>query len=151
LGGLVLALSSSAAWAGPQIEDIFNTCTDINCKSQQIRGVSQPKEPFVIQVFAGEGECLRFDVVEQTRNTEMLVVPPGSFFTYYNDDREPFPGDDRPLIIIDPVATTGWHAVIVNYWNRSLEKTKFKLKYGRYDSGNPNCQEVTNQISIENN
>ena len=138
---LTSALYSSAALAGPQLEDILNTCTHINCRSQLIRGVSQTTEPFVIQVYAAEGECLRMEVTSQTADVEMVLISPDiEDFIYTDDDRA---GQFRPVIAVDPVTNRGWHKVLVSEYRGALERARFKLRYGRYDSGNPNCERTT--------
>jgi hypothetical protein len=144
----VLLLGPAGASAYSQLIDVRDSCTDINCGAMKIRGMSQTDEPFVIQVYADFGECLRIDVTKQGKDAELLVINPNINVSMYNDDRDA--ADDRPLVVIDPVEYTGWHSILVGYWEASRKPTKFFLKYGRYDSGNPNCQAVTGQVRIEN-
>jgi hypothetical protein len=132
-------LVSNIAWAGPQLEDTVSNCMGINCGAISLRGVHQPNEPFLIQVFAAEGECLRLDVVSQTQDTAMLLVTPSVNFGAVVDDRDFAGGDTRPLIVIDPVPTTGWYTVSVSFFDWGPTLAKFVLKYGRYGTGNPNC------------
>ena len=133
------AMSANAAWAGSVLEDTVSACTAINCLAMSIRGVHQVNEPFVAQVFAKEGECLRLDVDSQTQDLALLVSSPSVNLAGINDDRD-FEGDDfRPLIVIDPVPATGWYTVAVSYFDFGPVVGKFILMYGRYPGGNANC------------
>lgn len=132
-------ITASPAWAGSQIEDTTSACTGINCGAMALRGVVQTNEPFVIQVFAAEGECLRLDIDSQTQDLTMLVAFPSVNFGSISDDRDFEGGDYRPLIQLDPLPWTGWYTVAVSYWDLANTSGKFILKYGRYPTGNPNC------------
>jgi hypothetical protein len=135
-------LGVNAAWAGSQLEDTVSNCTGINCGAMALRGVYQTNEPFVVQVFSAEGECLRLDVDAQTQDLAMAVLSPAVNALATNDDRD-FAGNDfRPLIYVDPVPATGWYTVLVSYWDWAPTQAKFILKYGRYPTGNPNCPAV---------
>jgi hypothetical protein len=132
-------LAANTAWAGTQWEDTVSNCAATNCGAQSIRAVHQTNEPFVIQIFAGEGECLRLDVDSQTQDTALLIASPSVLAYDWVDDRD-FDNDDfRPLYLLDPVPTTGWYTVIVSYFDWGPTVAKFVLKYGRYPSGNANC------------
>jgi hypothetical protein len=132
-------LAANAAWAGTQVEDTVSNCSIPNCAAQSLRAVHQTNEPFVIQVFAAEGECLRLDVDSQTQDTAMLLASPAVHIVAASDDRD-FDADDfRPLIFIDPIPATGWYTVAVSYFDWAPTVAKFVLKYGRYPSGNANC------------
>jgi hypothetical protein len=136
-------LTTGVAWGGTQLEDTVSNCTPINCGAQTIRAVHQTNEPFVIQVFAGEGECLRLDVDSQTQDTVLLLASPSVLAHDYDDDRDLENDDFRPLYLLDPVPATGWWTVAVSYWDWAPTVAKFVLKYGRYPSGNPNCAAAT--------
>ena len=132
-------LGAQAAWAGSVLEDVLNACSTINCAATTVRGVHQAREPFVIQLFAAEGECLRLDVTEQSQDLAMLISSPSVNLAGINDDRDFNNGDFRPLITIDPVPATGWYTVVVSHFDLVATVGKFTLKYGRYATGNANC------------
>jgi hypothetical protein len=132
-------ISTNPAQAGSMVEAFAATCTGINCAGLTIRGVHQRTEPFLLQVFASEGECLRLDVDGQSDDTTMLLATPSVNFGVVNDDRDFDGGDLRPLILVDPVPWSGWYTVAVSYFELDNRRVKFNLKYGRYPSGNPNC------------
>ena len=133
-------LAVNAAWAGTQLEDAISNCNAINCGAMTFRGVHQTNEPFVVQVFAAEGECLRLDVVTETADTSLIILSPAVLAFGGNDDREPT--DTRPLFFDDPMPATGWYTVAISYWDWAPTTAKFILKYGRYPTGNPNCPVV---------
>lgn len=141
--GCVMAcalLATTAAWAGAQYESPMSSCTALNCSGMTIRGIQQSNEPFVIQVYARAGECLRLDIGQQSEDAAMVVLYPSVFYEWYNDDRDHDGGDFRPLIGIDPVPWTGWYTVVVSYFDLDDRVTRFTLDYGRYPGGNINCQ-----------
>ena len=51
--------------------------------------------------------------------------------------------ENNPLIKIDPVPRTGYYTVVVSRYNASAGNVNFILRYGRYNTGNPNCQPPT--------
>ncbi len=141
-------VAASAAWAGSQLEDTVSNCTGINCAAMAIRGVHQTNEPFVIQVFAAEGECLRLDVDSQTQDLALALVSPSANAIAGNDDREEGV-DTRPLFFQDEMPATGWYTVVISYWDWAPTQAKFILKYGRYPAGNPNCAAVAAAASSQ--
>jgi len=136
LGGVLLA---GAASAGAVFEDTVSTCTADNCAAITLRGVAQPNEPFVVQVYAAEGECLRLDVDSQTQDTALGLLGPSVFWGFIFDDRDFDGGDFRPLAVVDPVPWSGWYTVAISYFDFDNRLSKFTLKYGRYPGGNANC------------
>jgi hypothetical protein len=144
LGWMIAAalISTSPARAGSIVEAFAATCAGINCAGLTIRGVHQRTEPFLLQVFASEGECLRLDIDGQSDDTTMLLATPSVNFGVVNDDRDFDGGDFRPLITVDPVPWSGWYTVAVSYFDLDNRRVKFNLKYGRYPSGNPNCAQA---------
>jgi hypothetical protein len=144
---ITLALvAMNMAWAGSQVEDVLNSCTTINCKSMKIRGAVQPREPFVIQIFAKETDCLRIDVVGQTKDMVATIAAPSVVFGAISDDRSA--EDTRPLILLDPAGFTGWLTLAVSDFD-GFQSGKFDMRYGRYNSGNPNCQEPVNRLWVD--
>jgi hypothetical protein len=140
-------LTASAAWAGSQLEDTVSNCTGINCGAMSIRGVHQTNEPFVIQVFSAEGECLRLDVDTQTQDSALIVLSPSVLSAGGNDDRAE--DDTRPLFFQDGMPATGWYTVAISYWDWAPTQVKFILKYGRYPAGNPNCAAAATAASVQ--
>jgi len=130
-------LTTTAAWAGPQFESVRATCSVINCSGMTLRGIHQNSEPFIVQVYARAGECLRLDVREQTEDLAMTVLAPSVNFGASVDDRDA--GDARPLIFVDPVPSTGWYTVAISYYAYDTVVARFELDYGRYPTGNANC------------
>lgn len=132
-------LATTAAWAGPQFEAQLSRCTGINCAGTTMRGIHQRDEPFIIQIFAKAGECLRLDVSTQTEDMAMVAISPSVWDGIISDDRDFDGGDFRPLITVDPVVWTGWYTVIVSHFDHVPLVGRFTLEYGRYPTGNPNC------------
>lgn len=135
--GIALALVTTVAWAGSQIESRLSTCTTINCAGETIRGTHQATEPFVSQIFARAGECLRLDVTQASADTTLRVVMPTVNFTAANNNRAA--DDTRPLLKLDNLARTGWYTVLVSLQGAGNTVVRFRLDYGRYPGGNPNC------------
>jgi hypothetical protein len=138
IGGALIA--SGAAWAGSQIESRISTCGSINCAGESIRGTHELTEPFVTQIFARAGECLRLDVTQESADTALRVVGPSVNFTAGNNNREA--GDTRPLLRLDDLASTGWYTVLVSLQGAGNTVVRFRLDYGRYQGGNVNCTEI---------
>ncbi len=138
-----LVLLPMTALAGSLMYDPFNTCTSTNCSSQSIHGTyhsdaAGDRDPFILQIYSGGGECVRLDVTAETHDLEMVLISPTGII-WRNDD---FLGDPRPLIeaITD---INGWYTLQVSHWNGANVIADFTLRYGRYNSGNPNCSSVT--------
>jgi hypothetical protein len=134
------------ALAGSLVYDPFNTCTSINCSSQSIRGTyhsdaAGDSDPFILQIYSGGGECVRLDVTAETHDLEMVLISPTGRI-WRNDD---IFDDPRPLIeaITD---INGWYTLQVSHYTGANVIADFTLRYGRYNSGNPNCSSVTTPI-----
>jgi hypothetical protein len=139
LGIAAALVTTTAAWAGPQFESTRSTCTTINCAGMTIRGIIQGPEPFVVQIYARAGECLRLDVSTQTEDLAMTLTGPSVLVGgAIADDRDP-PSDLRPLIVYNLLDATGWYTVIVSLRDTANVDARFTLEYGRYPGGNPNC------------
>lgn len=141
--GLALGLAPGSAWAGSYWQDPTSTCTSTNCKSQKLRGVFQKNEPFVIQLFASAGQCLRIEVTRQSADMEMALVSPnpslvptGVNFIFADDDSGV---GLLPLIKVDPTSNTGWYTLVVSRFSPGSGGANFDVRYGRYPTGNPNC------------
>jgi len=131
-------VAASTAWAGALIESRVSTCGTINCAGETIRGTHQATEPFVSQIFARAGECLRLDVTQESADTALRVVGPRVNFTAGSNNRDA--GDTRPLLQLDALPTTGWYTVLVSLQGAGNTVVRFTLDYGRYPGGNTNCQ-----------
>jgi hypothetical protein len=140
VGVVVGCLGVSAAWAGSQLEDTVSSCSGINCGAMILRGVHQTNEPFVVQVFATAGDCLRLDVDSQTQDMALTIVAPAASDAVTVDDRDD--ADLRPLFFQNEMPGTGWYTVVVGYYDYAPTQGKFILKYGRYPAGNANCTAV---------
>ena len=127
---------TSVAFGGSLITDGRNSCIAMNCNSQNISGVSRAEEPFVIQVFAQAGECLRLAVTGQTGDLAMGVFTATPLFHFVDDDSGV---NLRPLIKIDPTPNTGFYVVALSHFAGDPVDITFTLRYGRYDAGNVNC------------
>lgn len=135
----VALLAATAAWAGSQIDSRVSECTGTNCAGETIRVTHQAAEPFVSQLFARAGECLRLDVTQQTGDTAIFVVAPVAGQGASNSDRDP--GVDlRPLLLLDDLPWTGWYTVVIGFQGVGNRVVRAKLDYGRYPGGNANCQ-----------
>ncbi len=134
-------LTTNAVWAGSQLETIRSNCVAINCAGTTVRGRIEGAEPFVIQIYAAEGECLRLDVSRQTHDLAMTLIGPSVIHGgAVADDRNP-PTDLRPVIVYNLLETTGWYTVIVSLRDVEDVTARFTLEYGRYPGGNANCFE----------
>ena len=137
----ITASATSVAWAGNQIESRISSCTTTNCAGESIRGTHQAAEPFVTQIFARAGECLRLDVTEQSADMALVVVAPVPPAIVRNADRSS--GDTRPLVRVDGLDVTGWYTVVIGFEEAGNTVVRFRLDYGRYTAGNINCAPST--------
>jgi hypothetical protein len=135
---ILAALATGVAWAGSQIESRVSSCSATNCAGETIRATHQASEPFVTQIFARAGECLRLDVTQQSADVAILVGAPTPPFGVSSDDRDGAT-DTRPLLMLDALPWTGWYTVIVGYEDVGNAVVRFRLDYGRYPGGNANC------------
>lgn len=135
----VAFMTTTSAWAGGHFESALSSCTTINCAGMTIRGVHQANEPFVVQVYAREGECLRLDVSTQTEDTALTILAPSVLEFGIVDDTV----DTRPIFGLDPVPATGWYTVAISYFEYDPRIARFTLEYGRYRGGNLNCTQAT--------
>ena len=70
----------------------------------------------------------------------MGVTSTSPLFQLADDDSG---GNLRPLIKIDPTPVTGYYVVALSHFAGFPEDITFTLRYGRYASGNPNCNNPT--------
>lgn len=148
LSAVALGLSLGGtlpAWAGTQLFDPQNTSTGINSNSQLFQGISQRNStntqgiPFTAQVYSPGGECVRLEVTDQgAQDLEIVLVSPTGL-VWRDDDGA---GNNRPLVKANTDAD-GWYTVHVSQFAGDCCATIFQLRYGRYNSGNPNCGSPT--------
>jgi hypothetical protein len=137
----VLCAGSAPSMGGALFVDGRSSCTTENCGTQKIFGRYEISQPWVGQIYAQANECLRLVVVAQTHDLEMGVFSPDIEENHWvNDDGG---GSLRPLIKVDPTPVAGYYVVALSHVVGSAVKGTFKLLYGRYPSGNPNCTNPT--------
>ena len=150
--GLAAGLAVTDAVAGPQIWAPLSTCTTANCGSRVMNGTYQQdslnnSNPFIMQVFAYAGECVRIDVTTQNTDLEAVLVSPNGIL-YRNDDR--VPGSDlRPLLKVAPTTVRGWYTLQISRFNGGQPAADFIVAYGRYNLGNFNCSGVSLPFGAE--
>jgi hypothetical protein len=108
--------------------------------------------PWIINVFAGDDECLRLDLIRPippsplpSTDFQMIVIDP--FGTVYQSGFRPDrpENDPRPLVKINTFEA-GYYTVLVQ---RDFDETgpaHFTVRYGRYNDGNPNCANPTQPL-----
>jgi len=92
--------------------------------------------PWVAEIAAVEGECLRIDLTVQAVDLEAVLIAPNGA-VYRNNNR--LVGDLRPLIKVNTVLATGWHTLQISQADGLPVNTDFTLFYGRYTAANVNC------------
>jgi len=91
--------------------------------------------PWVGQLYAGIGECLRLEITTTSFDSEITVLSPNG--TVYRDDDGN--GALRPLVKIANAPASGWYTVQVAQFNGFPVNQPFHMLYGRYLHGNINC------------
>jgi hypothetical protein len=152
LGGFVLP---AVLWATPIFDPDTIDCAGINCSSVRIDGVVRQSfgevHPWVIEIFAFAGKCLRADVTAQGADLQaVLIAPDGT--VYRNDDSGVAPCPLCPLIKVDPTPglvptdpfrNRGWYTLQIAPFGGAAVDVNFTLLYGHYPQGNPNCASPT--------
>jgi hypothetical protein len=144
----VLVLGPGSGSAGTEIfDDTPSTCTnEPNCDSLRIPGsvfsINGHAKPWVVNIFADDGQCLRLDVISQDTDLRIVAVAPNGQ-VFQNDDRDP-PTDLRPLVTIDPAPRMGYYTVHIAHFDGEAVEADFVLLHGLYNSGNAaNCVPAT--------
>lgn len=138
VGGCLAA--TDPAMAGFQFFDARNTSTGINSNSQSYIGVYERNSnntqpiPFTIQVYSSGNECVRLAVTQQPSDLEIVLIAPDG--TRWRDDDGG--GSNRPLVKAN-TTVNGWYTVHISQFAGGTGAGNFTLRYGRYNSGNPNC------------
>ena len=149
-GGLVLgvALMGGTAWATNMFGPL-NTCTGINCGARVIQGtVTQfgpTAQPWVAEIFADPGRCMRLAVTTEGVDLETVVrAPNGQVFR--NDD-----GAAAcflcPVVKIANTPNNGWYTVSIGQFAGAAASANFTLAYSLYNLGNPNCAGATAPVN----
>ena len=102
--------------------------------------------PWVVEVYAGVGECVRLFVTTTAFDAKLTVVAPNG--AVYRDDDSG--GSLRPLVRIANAPSTGWYTVQVAQFSGAPTNANFTLKYARYNGGNPNCAVATTPLVLPN-
>jgi hypothetical protein len=145
LGGFVLP---AVLWATPIFDPDTSTCTGINCSSVRIDGavrqINGESRPWVIEIFANPGTCLRADVTAQGADLEAVLIAPNGD-VYRNDDSGATTCFLCPLIKVDqtPGPERGWYTLQIAHYFGIPVDANFTLLYGLYPTGNPNCASPT--------
>ena len=144
LGLILVALAlpaQASALRTPQ-----NTCEEINCGARPFGGtvLSFPPYayPWTAELFAHRNQCLRFDVIEQAADLELIVIAPGGQ-VFGNDDKGTSPCPTCPLVKIAQTPLGGWYTVRVGQGNGSAVNASFTMMVSQYPLGNPNCADPT--------
>ena len=147
-GGLTLLLAVCLlAGSGPAAAtNMFDprplrNCTTVNCGSSIISGtVLQSSDfplPWVAQIGAGDGECLRIDVTEQGANLEAVLISP-SGQVWRNSSG--VAGGQGPVLRINDIPQNGWFTLQLSHQDGLPVNADFTLAFGRYlTNTNVNC------------
>ena len=141
----LIAVSTPAA-ASNMWDPSVSTCSTINCSSVQIDATilrsGAAVAPWVGEIYARGGECLRLDIIDVIPSADLeLVVVASNGTVYRNDNRNST--IDRPLVKIGNTPVGGWYSVSVLPAGGAVIQADFTLVYGRYNVGNPNCSSPT--------
>jgi hypothetical protein len=146
---LPLALSTVAGTnpisATPLVDRSLDDCAQENCGAVTIGGSVLRHDsnilPWVAQIVAREGECLRIEVTRQG-NADLeavLIAPNGAVFRNDNISAE----NTLPRIKVDPAPRTGWYTLQLSQENGAPVIADFTLVFGRYNGNNMNCKPPT--------
>ncbi len=126
-------------------------CTAINCGATAIQGRFNPNgtqsNPWVGQYWASASQpfCLRLQVTNQNKDTEMSVVAPyGAVFTSDNGGGS---CSTCPRVVISPAFSNGIYTAVVNNANGAAAEGGFFLSGAIYPTANPNCASPTVGLS----
>ncbi len=150
-----MALSSSlTVQAASLFADINrSTCTTPNCQAATIDKAvilsEQPQSgvaattPWTGQFFSTGSECVRIEVLDtDPPGRDLIMHFVGPDLTAWKDDDS---GADLLPRIEAETTAPGRYTVVVGLFAPTLTNTntRFKLSYGRYPLGNPNCNTPT--------
>jgi hypothetical protein len=148
----LLCFTACAICAQVYATDLFDptvsTSNTINATAVRLDATifaSNATAPFIINLYAERGECLRVDVTTQPADLEMVVVAPEGG-VYRNDDRV---GDTKPLVQVASAPVTGWYTVHLSHFSGATIEGDLTFMYGRYSAGNANCAQATTPLSLQ--
>jgi hypothetical protein len=127
------------------------TCTTTNCSAlglnATIKSFGASAGKWVAEVFAKRSECFRIDITQRLppdsgSDLELVVVAPNGI-VYRNDNKGSGACPTCPLVRIRPTPNEGWYTVSVGTSNGQAVDENFRILFGRYPSGNPNCGATT--------
>ncbi len=140
---VAFALIASPAFAVTGWVDARSVCTTDLCGAKSFVGKYQMREPFVIQIWAGAGECLRVEVTADGGNDlTMNLVSPHPLNGILDDDSGV---GLKPLIRWADTPFKGWYTLVIGAFGGVGLTRNFTVKYGRYNLGNPNCTSPASQ------
>ncbi|MEK6783907.1 MAG: hypothetical protein AABY61_00315 [Nitrospirota bacterium] len=141
--GVVLMVGST--WA-TNMFTTGSTSTAINGSARTIQGTVgsflSNNDPWVAELWAPAGRCLRIAVTAQGTDLETVVrAPNGQVFR--NDDQGGAVCPLCPLVKIANTPNRGWYAVSINHFAGTAVAADFTLQYQHYPVGNVNCAGAT--------
>lgn len=143
-GGIVLgvALMVGSAWAGSEFVAPASTSTALLGGAATVTHAAtlsaSGAHPWVAQIQAPAGRCLRLEVTSETTDLGMQVAAPNAFTAWRNDDKG-FGCSLCPLVKIFSTPFTGWYTVSINHFAGAAVNANFVLRFAHYPVGNPNC------------
>ena len=142
-GGIVLgvALMVGSAWA-TNMFTLGSTSTSINGSARIIQGTVtgglSNNQPWVAELWAPVGRCLRIALTAEGADLETVVrAPNGQVFR--NDDGGVASCPLCPVVKVANTPNRGWYTVSINHFNGTPVFVDFTLQYQHYPVGNPNC------------
>ena len=155
-GGLVLgvALMGGTAWA-TELMAPASSSTVVNGGAASVQGTTFQSginaRPWVAQIHAPAGRCLRLAVTAEGSDLGMQVAAPSAFVAFRNDDGFVAPCPLCPVVKIFSTPNAGWYTVSINFFTGAANTTNFILRYAHYPVGNPNCFAPTTPNAVEQN
>lgn len=151
LTALMLSLNVNAA--SLFADSAVSNCTTPNCQAavidqavilseQAVSGVASTT-PWTGQFFSAGNECVRIEVIStQPANRDLTMHFVGPDLSVWTDDDS---GVDFLPRIEANTLSPGRHTVVVGLFAPTLtnNNTRFRLSFGRYPLGNPNCSNPT--------
>jgi len=136
LFAMFLLAGGGPAAATNMFSDPPEDCSgDLNCNSAVIHGTvllsSDFPLPWVTQIAARDGECLRIDVTSQGANLEAVLISP-SGLVWRNSSG--VAGGQGPVIRITNVPQDGWFTLQLSHQTGLPVNADFTLAFGRYFS-----------------
>jgi hypothetical protein len=152
--GLSLVLAAGLlAGGGPAVatnmfDPEVNSCSDVNCGSVKMGGTvlvsSDFPLPWVAQIAAQKGECLRIEVTHQQTDLEaLLIAPDGQRWI----STRGVTGGQGPLILANNLPQHGWYTLQLSHQSGLPVNADFDLAFGRYPlNDRVNCQFMVDQV-----